>query len=188
MGTHSDRVSAKIRGMRGGILARRMLAIDPGSNKMGWALYENGEMLKSGKIELPEESIQKRLVLLLKALVELDLGQIHTLVIEEIRGYTVHHYLYWSIGVVVCAVNPQVLLELPISLWRAIIPDDYVKTDERDARMIGDTTVLIARGEYGQVKEWRSKGTIEAAATKSRKSGSAKGSGKTPKAAWKDAA
>jgi hypothetical protein len=129
------------------VLTGRMLAIDPasgGSSMPGWAIYEAGQFIAGGVIELrSRDPINKRLQLLMKRL-QLDFSDLDVLALEKIRGRSSHDYLKWSVGVTVASCPATVFVEVPTSMWRAIRPENYIKTDAADAALIGRIVVLIA--------------------------------------------
>lgn len=129
------------------ILTGRVLAIDPasgGSSLPGWAIYEGGQFVAGGVIELrSRDPIDKRLQVLMKRL-QLDFTDIDVLALEKIRGRSSHEYLKWSVGVTIASCNAPHFIEVPSALWRAIRPENYVKTDAADAALIGRVVVLVA--------------------------------------------
>jgi len=132
------------------ILNGRILAIDPasgGSSMPGYAWFDKGELQASGEIALAKKKpIQERLKDLLTVLeTGFNNPPPDILVIEKIRGSRTHHYLFWSIGVTVAGSEAPTILELPIPCWKAVVPDDYEKTDEDDAKYIGQTLIILAK-------------------------------------------
>ena len=132
------------------ILSGRVLAIDPasgGSSRPGWAWFMNGELVAAGEIPLTKKNpIQDRLTELITIM---ETGFNHpppdVLVVEKIRGTRAHHYLHWSVGTIIAGSEAPILLELPIPCWKAIVPDEYVKTDEEDAKYIGTALIMLAK-------------------------------------------
>lgn len=133
------------------VLQGRVLAVDPasgGTSNPGWAMFYKGEYQASGELDIMDKkkSVQQRLNDLL-SIVEIGFSNPppDVLVIEQIRGSRAHVYLKWSVGVVVAGVRSSVMLECPINLWKAIVPEDYEKTDEADATYIGMAIVRLAK-------------------------------------------
>jgi hypothetical protein len=125
-----------------------MLAIDPasgGSSLPGWALYESGRFVSGGVIDLrSRDPINVRLQVLMQRL-KLDFKDIDMLALEKIRGRQSHEYLKWSVGVTLASCDTPHYVEVPAAIWRAIRPENYVKTDAADAALIGRAVVLLAR-------------------------------------------
>lgn len=128
------------------ILEGTVLAVDPasgGTSLPGWAAYRKGKFLSSGTVPInPRDPIQDRLRVLYDQLLPTDPD---VLVIERIRGSMAHEYLRWSCGVIVASCRPVILLECPTSTWRSYAGKDHVKSDENDARAIGDCVLHMAR-------------------------------------------
>ena len=122
-----------------------MLAIDPSSKSMGWALYVASELQNSGVIEVKSPDVNKRLQEAYDCLQTLEIPDV--LVIEEIRGAQSHDYLKYSVGVSMAAIRTPVAIAVPIVAWKAVCKTlpEYYKNDENDAKVIGYTTILRAR-------------------------------------------
>jgi hypothetical protein len=130
----------------------RVLCIDPATgstSQPGWALYVGGRCVRSGVLNLPGRApVADRLRALRTQLQALDPGALDVLVLEELRGSMVHAHLHWAAGVVAEALHAEVLLEIPIPVWKAVAAADprYTKGDEADARAFGEALVALARG------------------------------------------
>lgn len=120
-----------------------MLAIDPGSNTLGWALFDKGHFVRSGKISARGKDLaHTRLLHIIDELVDIA-GVMHDVVcVEKLFRYNAS--LVWSVGAVIAATRPEVLIEVPIRLWQARLDENYVKSDERDAIEIGKTLIEYA--------------------------------------------
>ena len=129
-----------------------LLAIDPASKSMGWALYAQGNFIEKGTIVSKKKNVNDRLQ---------DIGaQLHAqlkkfkfidiLAIEKIRGSRAHDYLKWAIGMSIVTVHAPRFVEVPVQFWKQIIPEDYVKNDENDAEMIGKVVTMIAEEYHGK--------------------------------------
>lgn len=129
-------------------LIGNMLAIDPGSRVMGWAIYVGGMLRLSGTVDMPQgSSISARLCSLREQLNKYFGGyKFDVLVMELIPRGTSHIYLHWACGVIVSAVDTRVILQCPISSWKAVTSESYHKTDENDAIMLGATAVILGVG------------------------------------------
>ncbi len=146
------RFYTQVRRMRDVVLTGRMLCVDPASgstSQVGWALYEAGELVKSGVLAVAKRgAIGVRLADTRKQLDALALGVIDLLVVELLRGNRVHAYLHWATGTIVSAIPHKVVIELPIQCWKAAIAGDpnYFKDDVEDAKAFGITLLKLARG------------------------------------------
>lgn len=129
-----------------------VVALDPasgGSSMPGYAVFRGGEFVQGGTLELPRKlSIDRRLRALhakVTRLVDDELPAVF--LIELIRGQFAHVHLQWSVGVALAAGAAPTSIEVPIKVWRALAATqpDYVKGDAADARLIGESTILIAK-------------------------------------------
>lgn len=149
-GKHPDKFRNIVKKHKHTLLHGRIIAIDPasGSSSMpGWALFEAGELVAMGTIELNARlPIQGRLNMMFAALSN-GIGQPppDLLIMEEIRGRMAHAFLFWACGVIAAAFSSSALLELPVSFWRAILPEGYTKADDTDAAYIGLSAILLAK-------------------------------------------
>lgn len=149
-GKHPSKFRNKVKKQADVLTTGRVLAIDPasGSTSMpGWALFEAGELVAMGTIDVnPRLPIQGRLNMMFYALSE---GIGHpppdVLIIEEIRGSMAHAFLFWACGVIAAAFSQSELLELPISFWKAVLPEGYTKADDTDAAYIGLAAIQLAK-------------------------------------------
>ena len=128
-----------------GILDGTMLAIDPGSNSMGYAIFREGEFEISGELK-GKGVAQKRLHEIADQLVELETPDV--LAIELIRK---NHTLIWSIGTTIASVRTQNLIEVPILLWHQLRDEHYEKTDALDAQLIGQCVINRAK----MLRKWK---------------------------------
>lgn len=129
------------------ILNGTMLAIDPASINVGYAVTKKGEVVETGTINLnPRAEIHHRLQELVNIL-RAD-GQYDVLAIELIRGKMAHAYLNFSVGAILGAVNTDVFMEVPINAWKALAGSNHTKSDANDAEMIAKTVITIAK-EFG---------------------------------------
>jgi hypothetical protein len=127
------------------ILDGTMLAIDPGSNSLGYAIYKAGELEISGEIK-GKGLAHERLHEIADQLLELEKPDV--LAIELIRK---NHVLIWSIGTTIACIRSPNLIEVPITLWHKLRADDYEKTDALDAELIGQ--VVISRAKI--LRKWK---------------------------------
>ena len=139
------------------ILGGKLLAVDPScgsqSSMPGYAIFEAGELKDSGIIEIP--GIHRELPYRLQ-----DLGQClrndfevpDVLAVEQIPpkrygggGATGHASLLKSVGTILGnVITPRVIMVRP-QWWHALVPDDYEKSDEGDARSIGEAVIHVAK-------------------------------------------
>lgn len=145
-GTHD-----KIRSCRDLILAGTMLVVDPSSgskdSKCGYAYYVAGDLVVSGTVDIDHRlPIEQRLANTFDWF-SANYNQPDMLIIEEIRGRLAHVYLLWSVGVIIAAARASQVIEMNIGTWKRRAGDDYVKSDEEDAKAIGRVTIQLAE-EY----------------------------------------
>ena len=130
------------------MLTGNVLAIDPASGASsppGWALFNKGKLRKYGVITInPKLNVQQRLHQLQQELATAYFD-VDVVVLEEIRGSMAHVYLHWACGVTASSFPDAALVELPISFWKAIVPEGYVKADDTDAAYIGLAAIMIAK-------------------------------------------
>lgn len=117
-----------------------LLAIDPGTTSIGWALYFNGKLENSGRVDLTRAckrpDLLDRLETLMDSLSGFDKPTV--LAVENIgKGYTTHKSLLWAVGVIVVRLHPIWLLEVSPATWKKYRDKNYVKSDENDAILIG---------------------------------------------------
>lgn len=141
IGSHKKAADA-IYKVRDKILTGTMMAIDPGSNSLGYAWYNNGELVESGVIT-KKGSIGERLAHVVS---QLGKYQVPDVVITEfVRTNTGHVYLTWASGAAVAALGAKDTIEVHTGLWKKLITASYVKNDENDAVAIGALAVAIAK-------------------------------------------
>lgn len=148
-GKESPKFISWVRRHKSKILTGKLLAVDPASGKSscpGYAVYEKGQLLESGVIDIPQGDTTERLANLHECMAR-EFKGIDVLVIEKLRGRMVHTTLTWAAGVTVAAINAPVLVECPISFWKAlaVTRKAYVKADDADAELMGDTVIMLAR-------------------------------------------
>lgn len=157
-GKHPDKFRKAVSKSKDLILTGRVVSIDPasGSSSMpGWALFESGQLIESGTIKLDSsEPVQTRLNTMFYALSQ-GLGHLppDVVIMEEIRGKMAHAYLMWACGVSAAAFAHATLLELPVSFWKAILPNGYSKADDTDAVYIGLAAIMIAKECYESISD-----------------------------------
>ena len=132
----------RMRGYKRQVLGGSMLAIDPGSNSLGWAWYINGELVISGEYKATAGAApHKRLTQIMEQLSVWTSPDI--LVIEELFSRCVHS-LVWSVGAAIVTTKPKNMVEVPIKVWHDFKPMNYTKTDELDALLIGKAAIYYA--------------------------------------------
>ncbi len=122
------------------ILHGTLLAIDPASISMGWALYKQGELDSSGEFERKKGPPWKRigdLMTLVQLLPEADV-----LAIEKIGK---NRPLIWSVGAVIGVLRPKAMIETHYSKWHPYREESYTKSDRLDAELIGLAVIEEAR-------------------------------------------
>lgn len=134
-----------------------MMCIDPGSVHMGWARYENGELVESGKFDHSHlRQMGPRMREIGKKLRQLP--PVDLLVIENIREpnsktvYRSYMRLLKTIGAVMSNVDYKYLLEIHPNTWKQFTDDGWKKDDELDAIYLG----IAAKGLSKLYQETRS--------------------------------
>lgn len=120
---------------------KTLLAVDPssgGTGGLGWAFFRGGKLERSGVFFAnSKDKVHLRLVTLATQLEQFH--GVDFLAVESLPR-RVHHYVMWSVGVVIAAVAPKELKEIPIKTWKEVAReqgDNYKKGDEADALCIG---------------------------------------------------
>lgn len=133
---------------REAIATGRLLAIDPASgatSDIGYAIFEKGELIESGSISIPRAKTPKRLRELCRVVYHKFKDQFpDVLVVERIRGSNAHVSLLWAVGTIIAALPCDILLECPVPTWKKHRPWGYEKSDEQDAKCIGQATLILA--------------------------------------------
>ena len=151
----------EIQGCYAEILNGRILCIDPsvgsGSSMPGYAIYEKGEKVDSGIIEV--EAVKKhvgfRLQEIGKCLRE-EFGEFDVLVIEDIPPFRAgkgirhgarksHVSLLKSVGCIFGAAQFKHLVNIHPRTWQKWKDDDYTKSDHADAVYIGIAALGMAK-------------------------------------------
>ena len=126
------------------IMSGTVLAIDPASKSAGYAVYKCGVLMDSGTLEC-DGLISQRLNDMFYMIAEKEIKP-DILCIETIR-HNAHLYLRWSCGMLVAAADAEHVVEIPTNQWRVLAPEGYEKTDEGDAKLIGEVLITYAREE-----------------------------------------
>lgn len=135
-----------------------LLCIDPsvGSNSSmpGWAVYQAGELVESGCIEIEVvRELPPRLQTLSRSMYQLiQRWNPDVLVYENIPAQRhgggnaeAHASLLKALGVILSIPGPDFYVPLLPVTWKRFVRADYVKTDERDAIELGYVSLLLAR-------------------------------------------
>lgn len=150
----------------GPVLNGTVLAIDPSSgsanSQPGYALFINGQLKDSGLVRIRSgDHISNRLYRLSRTLRE-EFEAPSILITENIPPFMGEGpgaqfatrnviSLHQSIGVVMSVWDVPVVQVSPRT-WRSRIPDNYLKSDENDAIMIGWSAIQTAR-KLAQLEE-----------------------------------
>lgn len=142
---------------RDAILKGRMLCLDPATGATslpGWALYVAGKLVDSGVIQPQPGATHQRLRdIFWKVHDREDWDPLDLVVVEQLRGSMVAPQLHWATGVLLAACVTEVVLEIPIKVWKSVssVDPNYRKSDEADARAMGQAVVLLAQHGVGLV-------------------------------------
>lgn len=144
------------------ILRGSVLVIDPSSGSRssspGYAEIVNGEIVDSGTIEIPySKKVHERLRNIKTSLDKeftsrkYDLLVLEALNIHQFKRMRAGSLLIESVGVfLACIPSDEVLYVSPVS-WHAYVRrtygDNYEKSDEKDARMMAELVISIAKGD-----------------------------------------
>lgn len=152
------KIASKIKEIEHIIKNGRSIAIDPASVNMGYAIIENGEIVKSGVFTAPKNaSIGNRLAII-KTKIERE-GPFDACFIEFVRGGRMGHiYLVWSAGVAAAAANAIHTHEIRISMWKKLaeLDESYTKSDENDAIKIAEVVLDCIKDEHEQASTKKS--------------------------------
>jgi len=169
--TSSSKLEGQVLSHLGELLNGEILAIDPSSgsanSQPGYAIYKAGQLVDSGLVRIRSgDDISNRLYRLARSLRE-DFSKPDLLVTENIppfmgegpgASFATRNVisLHQSVGVVMSIWDVPVLQVSPRS-WRSLVPDNYFKTDENDAIMLGWTAIhkayLSERKEFRELDE-----------------------------------
>lgn len=139
------------------ILSGRLLAIDPSSGSTGsmpgFALYEKGQLISSGRIKIPLGQAPHRRMFHLGECLRSNFKDVDVLVVENLStGFGVSTVLLQSVGAVYASVESPLCIPVSPRTWHMNAPEGYVKTDEGDAVLLGWTTIkaaaIVAKVDY----------------------------------------
>ena len=161
----------QVREVKNYLLGGHTLAIDPSSGSSGsmpgWALFDRGTCVDSGTIEVARDGsyFNKQLHSLNTCLRE-QFSQPDVLVIEHVAPifsggkhaqFANTHKLHQGIGATMAAFNCP-MVSIPPMIWKKYAPENYVKTDEHDAIMLGvaaiSTACLLEELDIPEIPEW----------------------------------
>lgn len=126
------------------ILNGTILAIDPASIRLGYAVAKNSKIVDQGIIELDQKApINNRLQDIVYTL-QND-NEYDILAVEMIRGKMAHVFLKFSVGAVMGAAKAPVCIEVPINVWKAVAGKDHEKSDTNDAVAMAETLIALAK-------------------------------------------
>lgn len=153
MATKESKLTESVKKYRSLILEGSLLSVDPasgGSSYPGYAIFDAGVLMEYGTIDLPKgQDIHLRLQELCRTLRD-EFIVPDVLVVENIPPFMSTAVgdkknfanravinLHKSIGCIVGSVRCKALVEVTPGSWRQMIPEDYLKSDENDALMLG---------------------------------------------------
>jgi hypothetical protein len=123
------------------VIGGTLLAVDPGSNSLGWAWYSKGTLIESGEYKaVGSLRPHKRLVQIMDQLAVWISPDV--LAIEKMFRH--NPSLIWSVGAAIVTTKPESMIEVPVKIWQDFIEDDYHKSDEADACLIGKAVLHYA--------------------------------------------
>lgn len=141
------------------ILTGRLMAIDPSSGSMksvpGYAIYEAGVLVDSGILNVPRDLPLPIKLRMIADSLRQEFKRPDVIAIEHIAPFFKNQgkaeflnrnvlALHRSVGAIYSAVNCERWIEVSPISWRTKIPENYNKTDENDAIMIGYTCIANA--------------------------------------------
>lgn len=141
VGSHRKSADA-IYKLKDKILGGTVIAVDPGSNSLGYAVYTKGLLVESGTV-ITKGAIGERLAYMVAKLSEYDTPDVA--VTEFVRTGTGHVYLTWASGAAMAALGSKNTIEVHTGAWKKLVTQSYVKNDENDAIAIGAFVVAIAK-------------------------------------------
>ena len=122
------------------ILGGTMIAIDPSSLSMGYAVFKQGKLVENNVITA-KGNIGFRLNKLCEMLPDISPDVV---IVEKVRSNTGHIYLTWSTGAAV-ARYPAFICEVAFYAWKKNVGADYEKSDARDALEIGNFAITLCK-------------------------------------------
>lgn len=124
------------------VLTGSLLAIDPGSRSLGWAWFQGGEYMVSGTYKASSRTKpHERLCQIMEQLQ--NWANPDVLAVEKM--FKLNPSLIWSVGASIVTVKPVQLIEVPIPIWKSLVPSTYEKSDETDAIYIGKAVLHHAK-------------------------------------------
>lgn len=142
-GNHMNALRKQVSANIDSILKGTILAIDPASIRLGYAVAKRGEIVEQGTIELDQKAHigdrLKDIVNILQNDAEYDV-----LAIEMIRGQMAHAFLKFSVGAAMGGAKAHTHIEVPINAWKAVAGKGHEKDDASDAAMIAKTIITLA--------------------------------------------
>ena len=158
----------KIKPLASIILEGKILCIDPStgseSSMPGYACYDKGELTEYGIIEVDSRLNKSLRLYEISRTVREDFDKADILIVEYIPPMTYKGPgkkgmsnialagLQKGIGAIMAAQPYANMIEIPESAWRHHKPDEYVKRDDWDARVIGLCAINIARHIIKELK------------------------------------
>lgn len=157
-GPYMDKTGRALVHRRNELFEGTVLAIDPATGRYsnaGYALFKKGEMVENGVIPTSQA----------KGIID-SLNQLHDwikrktrnvdlIVIEDLKGPKIAKQLHWSTGAILSGSRCRKFVEIHLHIWKALakVTPDYYKSDENDAKMIGMSSILLARDLLARWKE-----------------------------------
>ena len=122
------------------LLHGNLLAIDPSSTSLGFAIFHKGVFVEKG-VKKYKGDIAFRLHMIFMDVFKLNQeADADIVAIERLRssgGYSPPQ-LMWSVGAVLAAISPLPMLEVSPNSWKVVAREEgLAKSDENDAYCIG---------------------------------------------------
>ena len=129
----------------------KVLCIDPGSSRFGWAIFHAGELHSSGSAQTQGRHIQQRLKWQAGWIAETFSGmEFDVLILEQPYEptsstiYSLYNKVMKSIGLFQALLPYKYLLDIRPSTWQSYASPDWEKTtDEADAVEMGRAVLEI---------------------------------------------
>lgn len=146
------------------ILFGTMHCYDPSvgsrSSMPGYAIYEEGELVESGTIEVaPSWSLAARMQAIGEAVRDFGVPDVAAVEGLPARAYgrgrsrSAHASLLQGRGAIVSNIQTEAVISVDARVWHGYTDPDYVKGDAEDAEMVGWCLLCLAEAKYTSCEE-----------------------------------